>query len=73
MSVAAHLPALQVVVPLVAAPLTVLLRGRRAAFAIVLPACWAAFAIAVALWLQVNQSGTISYHIGSWAPPWGIE
>ncbi len=73
MSVAAHLPALQVVVPLVAAPLTVLLRGRRAAFAIVLLACWAAFAIAVALWLQVNQSGTISYHIGSWAPPWGIE
>jgi multicomponent Na+:H+ antiporter subunit D len=73
MSVAAHLPALQVVVPLVAAPLTVLLRGRRAAFAIVLLACWVAFAIAVALWLQVNQGGTISYHIGSWPPPWGIE
>ena len=73
MSVAAHLPALQVVVPLVAAPLTVLLRGRRAAFAIVLLACWVAFAIAVALWLQVNEGGTISYHIGSWPPPWGIE
>ena len=36
MSVAAHLPALQVVVPLLAAPLSVLLRDRRAAFAVVL-------------------------------------
>jgi multicomponent Na+:H+ antiporter subunit D len=73
MSVAAHLPALQVVVPLVAAPLTVLLRGRKVAFAIVLLACWATFGIAIALWLQVYNGGTISYHIGSWPPPWGIE
>ncbi|HSQ09599.1 MAG TPA: monovalent cation/H+ antiporter subunit D family protein [Burkholderiaceae bacterium] len=73
MSIAAHLPALQVVVPLLAAPLSVLLRDRRAAFAVALAASWAAFAIAIALWLQVSASGTISYHIGSWAPPWGIE
>ncbi len=73
MSVAAHLPALQVVVPLLAAPLCVLLRDRRAAFAVVLAASWIAFAIAIALWLQVNETGTISYPIGNWAPPWGIE
>jgi multicomponent Na+:H+ antiporter subunit D len=73
MSVAPHLPALQVVIPLVAAPLSVLLHDRRAAFLAVLAAAWAAFAIAIAIWLQVNETGVISYQIGSWAPPWGIE
>jgi multicomponent Na+:H+ antiporter subunit D len=73
MSVTAHLPALQVVVPLLAAPLTVLLRNRHLAFAVTLAASWCAFAIAVALWLAVRDGGTISYAIGNWPPPWGIE
>ncbi|MFZ2650995.1 MAG: monovalent cation/H+ antiporter subunit D family protein [Burkholderiaceae bacterium] len=73
MSFALHLPALQVVIPLLAAPLTVLLRRRSTAFAVALAASWAALAIAVALWLRVADSGTISYAIGSWPPPWGIE
>ena len=68
-----HLPALQVVIPLLAAPLTVLVRRRDAAFALTLLASWAAFIIAVALWLQVADQGTLSYAIGSWQPPWGIE
>ncbi|MDP2006050.1 MAG: monovalent cation/H+ antiporter subunit D family protein [Rubrivivax sp.] len=69
----AHLPALQVVVPLMAAPLTVLLRQRSLAFAVALAASWTALVIAVLLWLQVEAGGTISYAIGSWPPPWGIE
>ncbi len=73
MNLAQHLPALQVVVPLLAAPLTVLLRNRTLAFAVVLAASWIAFAISVLLWMQVDRSGTISYAIGSWPPPWGIE
>lgn len=73
MSLTPHLPALQVVVPLIAAPLTVLLRRRSLAFAVVLAASWIALAIAVMLWLQVAESGTISYAIGNWPPPWGIE
>jgi multicomponent Na+:H+ antiporter subunit D len=73
MSVAAHLPALQVVVPLLAAPLTVLLRRRSLAFGVALGASWGALVIAVLLWLQVRSSGTISYAIGNWPPPWGIE
>ncbi|HUF80553.1 MAG TPA: monovalent cation/H+ antiporter subunit D family protein [Burkholderiales bacterium] len=68
-----HLPALQVVVPLLAAPLAVLLRSRHAAFAVVLGAAWAAFLISVLLWLQVEAGGTVSYALGSWEPPWGIE
>ena len=73
MSLAAHLPALQVVIPLLAAPLTVLLRRRAYAFGIAMAASWVALAIAVLLWLRVADSGTISYAIGNWPPPWGIE
>jgi multicomponent Na+:H+ antiporter subunit D len=73
MSLADHLPALQVVVPLCAAPLCVLLRNRHVAFALVLAASWTAFAIAVALFLRVADGGVISYAIGAWQPPWGIE
>ena len=73
MTIAQHLPALQVVVPLMAAPLTVLLRRRSLAYAAVLAATWAAFAIAVWLCMRIGNEGTLSYHIGSWPPPWGIE
>lgn len=73
MSLAVHLPALQVVVPLLAAPLTVLLRRRSVAFGVALAASWTALAIAVSLWLRVADGGTISYAIGNWPPPWGIE
>ena len=59
--------------PLLAAPVTVLLRRREPAFAVMLATSWATLAIAVALWLQVQQVGTISYAMGSWPPPWGIE
>jgi len=74
-SLALHLPALQVVLPLISAPLAVLLRHGGLAFAIVTAAAWAAFACAIGLWLQVGQAegGVISYAIGSWSPPWGIE
>lgn len=73
MSWLSHLPALQVVVPLIAAPLTVLVRWRNPAFAVALAASCTALAIAVMLWLQVAESGTISYAMGNWPPPWGIE
>lgn len=73
MSLATHLPALQVVVPLLAAPLTVLLRRRSVAFGVALAASWAALVIAVLLWQRVADGGTVSYAIGNWPPPWGIE
>ena len=73
MSIALHLPALQVVIPLVSAPLAVLFRRAGPAFLIVTAASWAAFATAIALWLETGDGATISYAIGSWQPPWGIE
>ena len=34
---------------------------------------WIAFATALGLLVQVFRHGPISYAIGDWAPPWGIE
>ena len=68
-----HLPALQVVVPLMAAPLCALLRRDWAAWLLALTVSLAAFAISVALLIQVQSTGTISYLLGDWAAPWGIE
>lgn len=71
--IATHLPVLQVVVPLLAAPLCVMLRGRDLAWLVALVAAWVSFAIAALLLALVAESGTISYAIGGWASPWGIE
>ncbi len=71
--IAANLPALQVVVPLIGAPLCTLFgRGSRA-WILSLLLTWAALAMAVALLIKVLDQGTISYMLGGWAAPWGIE
>lgn len=71
--IADHFPVLQVVAPLVSAPLIVLVRRQGFAWLLATAASWAAFAIAVALAWRVADQGTISYALGSWPPPWGIE
>ncbi|HUU72582.1 MAG TPA: monovalent cation/H+ antiporter subunit D family protein, partial [Burkholderiales bacterium] len=68
-----NLPALQIVLPLIAAPLCVLLRRGALAWVIAWSATWATAAISIAILLKVLDSGTISYTFGGWAPPWGIE
>ena len=42
-----HLPILQIIVPLIAAPLCLLIRQRTLVFGFALCVCWATFAIAV--------------------------
>jgi len=69
----AHLPALVVVVPLLAAPLVVLVRRAAAAWAIATAACAFSFAAAILLSAEVAAHGPMSYHLGNWPPPWGIE
>jgi multicomponent Na+:H+ antiporter subunit D len=68
-----HLPALQVVLPLISAPLIVLVRRQRFAWLLTVAVSWISLAIAIALFVKVGQTGVISYAIGSWPPPWGIE
>jgi multicomponent Na+:H+ antiporter subunit D len=69
----AHLPALEVVVPLAAAPLIVLLRRAASPWALATAACVFSFVAALFLAAQVAAEGALSYHLGSWPPPWGIE
>ena len=73
MSVALHMPALQVVVPLLSAPLVVLARRGSLPFVLATAAAWCAFAVSIALWIEVDRGEILSYAIGSWPPPWGIE
>ena len=71
--IAAHLPALQIVLPLAAAPICLLLRRGTWAWALAMVVSWAALVCAALLLEQVLSSGPISYELGSWAAPWGIE
>ena len=71
--IAAHLAALQVVVPLLAAPICAVMRRGAIAWGWTLAVSWTTPVIAGAILAQVLSGGTISYHLGSWEPPWGIE
>ena len=68
-----QLPALQVTLPLIAAPLCLLVRSGRMAWAIALSASAASFVVAVLLLSRVLDQGSLSYEFGGWAAPWGIE
>ncbi|HXV25570.1 MAG TPA: monovalent cation/H+ antiporter subunit D family protein [Alphaproteobacteria bacterium] len=68
-----HLPILQVMLPLLGAVIVAFLQNARAAFALTAAISWTMPFIAGALLWQVMESGPISYHLGGWAPPWGIE
>jgi len=68
-----HLPALIVVVPLLAAPVCAVLRRGQHAWLFALAVSLLLPPIALALLLRVLEQGPISYWLGSWPPPWGIE
>ena len=68
-----HLPALQVVVAMLVAPMVVLLRPRGLAWAASTAASVLAFVIAIELTLQVLGAGPVGYLMGSWPAPYGIE
>lgn len=72
-SVVPHLPALQVVIPLLGGVLAALLRRGPAAFVLTLAVSLVMPVISAIMLYQVLQSGPISYALGGWPPPWGIE
>jgi len=74
MTLSDQLPILAVVVPLLASPLCVLIGNRHAAWLIALLAAVGAFAASAGLLLaQLQGAGPVSYALGDWAPPIGIE
>jgi len=71
--VLAHLPILQVIVPLLAAPLCLILRRSSLVWLFSLIISGIAFLISISLLQQIMASGTIVYELGGWDAPWGIE
>nr|TFG55116.1 MAG: monovalent cation/H+ antiporter subunit D family protein [Hyphomicrobiales bacterium] len=69
----AHLPALQIVLPLLAALLIALLRQEALSFFIALGICLLSPVISGAMLAEVLAHGPISYALGGWPPPYGIE
>jgi len=68
-----NLPVLQIVVPLLAAPLAFLVRRPLLSWLVALGAALWAFFVALNLLTGVLASGAIGYEIGGWEAPWGIE
>jgi len=68
-----HLPVLVVLVPFVAAPLLVFIGSRRLAWSIAFAASAISLVISFLLLMRVIGGEVISYHLGGWAPPLGIE
>ena len=68
-----HLPILQVIVPLLAAPACLLLDRARAAWLFACMASLVSVVISGLLVFQVHQFGVLSYSLGGWDAPWGIE
>jgi multicomponent Na+:H+ antiporter subunit D len=69
----AHLPVLQVVVPLLSAPICALMYRPRIAWVTALAVSAMALVMAIVLLDRVLETGPISYALGGWAAPWGIE
>lgn len=68
-----QLPVLQVVAPMLTAPLCVLVRRPRASWILALAVTWGSLATSALLLQEVLVNGPISYNLGGWPPPWGIE
>ena len=67
-----HIPVLVVALPLLCAPLCLLLRNPR--YLYVLSLLIGVVSLAACAWMLMHtgSSGEIPYHIGGWAPPFGI-
>lgn len=68
-----QLPALLIVVPLLAAPLVAVCPNNRLPWLVATAVSWIVFALSVAVLARALEVGVISYTMGGWQPPWGIE
>ncbi|MGF1545393.1 MAG: monovalent cation/H+ antiporter subunit D family protein [Parvularculaceae bacterium] len=73
MSLASQLPVLPIVIPLIAAPPTLLMPAGRAAHVWAVIVSSLTFIACAALLAEVAANGPVSYAIGDWPAPLGIE
>ena len=67
-----HLPVLLIAIPLVAAPLLILIGNRRLVAFLSLIVAWVVFAISLSLLGRVLATGAFEYQLGGWPSPYGI-
>ncbi|MEQ8859759.1 MAG: monovalent cation/H+ antiporter subunit D family protein [Pseudomonadales bacterium] len=72
MSVDAHLPILQIIVPMLTAPVVTLLRVPSLPWAAATAASLVAFSVALSLVGAVDTASPIIYELGGWQAPYGI-
>jgi len=68
-----HLAIIQVILPLMAAPVCIVIRHHVGVKIWAVLISWLSFLISIALLVQVSDQGLIVYQLGGWAAPWGIE
>ncbi len=68
-----NLSLLLVVIPLLAAPVTAMLPNGRLPWLLTLTVTWVCFVLSGWQLSIVLDGSVISYELGGWAPPWGIE
>ena len=68
-----HLPLLQVVIPLLAAPVCVILHNKTLGWCLATVVSLVSFIIACTLFGQAASGESVTYAIGGWAAPAGIE
>ncbi len=68
-----HLPILAVIVPLIAGPVCLLIHRNDLCWLFATTVSVITFAICAAMLQKVLLNGAISYELGGWAAPWGIE
>ena len=68
-----HFPILQVLIPLLLAPICVLVARSTFSWLITFFGSVSSLVIAISLLHSVSDGSSISYHIGGWPPPIGIE
>mgnify|MGYP003117245992 FL=1 len=72
-SLSSQFPILVALAPLMAAPFCALFRGNTLPWALTTIISAFSFYVSLSLLFSVVASGPISYELGGWAPPWGIE
>ena len=71
--IADHLPVIQIILPLMAAPLCLVIRHPHLVWIWATLIAWLCLPISIGLLMQVLDQGVIVYELGGWAAPWGIE
>lgn len=64
---------LLVVIPLLTAPITVILNSPKLAWLITCAVTWICLVMSLQMLFDVSAGQVQHYELGGWAPPWGIE